>query len=558
MSRVLPGVIFFRSFILSGCCFFLLMLPATAQDSLQPGQVIRIGFDRDYPPFEFAEEENPAGFDIEIARAVMGVLGYKTEFVGGSWGEITRMLNAGEIDLIAGMYMNPGREEHYAFSVPYIISFHAVFYPKNGSLQTLTDLKNAPAPRVILQENPHIIDYIRQLNPRTQFVFRENALACLVLLSTGGGDVAIAPEKVGQYHIRKLALENISTTDIPILPREYAFAACKTDTLLIGRINHGLGMMQHSGEYIGIYRKWFDDGRKPGIPAWVMITTMSAILLLMVALGVYFSWNRQLKRMVGVKTLEISRQLLEKEKAEAQLIIEKARAEESDRLKSAFLANMSHEIRTPMNAIIGFSELMADERTSLADRKNYYLVVQNNSQVLLNLINDIIDIAKIEAQQLEVNREPVRVNALLGSLFETYKNELRLRKKEHISLELEMPGSDMLFIIADEYRLSQVFTNVVVNAIKFTNQGYIRFGYIQEDRHLRFFVKDTGIGIPYDKQQVIFSRFRQVDEGLTRKYDGAGLGLFICQSLVNLMNGEIWLHSETGVGSEFSFRFPLT
>ena len=98
---------------------------------------------------------------------------------------------------------------------------------------------------------------------------------------------------------------------------------------------------------------------------------------------------------------------------------------------------------------------------------------------------------------------------------------------------------------------------MVVNAIKFTNQGFIRFGYAQEEKHFRFFVKDTGIGIPFDKQQVIFNRFRQVDEGLTRKYDGAGLGLFICKSLVNLMHGEIWLQSQPGVGSEFSFRFSL-
>lgn len=557
MLRVAPVASITRGLIFTLCLICFLQPAYPVRDSIQARQVIRIGFDRDYPPFEFAEGESPAGFDIEIAGAVMDLLAYETEFIGGSWDEINRLLKDGGIDLIAGMYLNPGREDYFAFSVPYIISFHAIFYLKTGSLRTLTDLKNAVAPRVIMQKNAHIIDYIKRINPGTQFIFRENALACLVLLSTDGGDLAIAPEKVGRYHIRSKELTNISTTDIPIMPREYAFAARKTDTVLIGRINDGLSQLQHSGEYISIYRKWFGDDAKSVIPAWIIITALAAIFLLMVALGVYFFWNRQLKRMVSLKTLEISRQLLDKEKAEAQLIVEKARAEESDRLKSAFLANMSHEIRTPMNAIIGFSELMADERTSLSDRKNYYSVVQNNSQVLLNLINDIIDIAKIEAQRLEVNREPVRINALLGNLFETYKNELRLRRKEHISLELEMPGSDMLFVIADEFRLSQVFTNLVVNAIKFTNQGFIRFGYAQEEKHLRFFVKDTGIGIPFDKQQVIFNRFRQVDEGLTRKYDGAGLGLFICKSLVNLMHGEIWLQSQPGVGSEFSFRFSL-
>lgn len=439
--------------------FVLLMVVAVLPPSLMAAKKsLRVGIDQDYPPFEYLNEKGqPSGFDYEVALSVLRVLDIEAKFLHGNWSQINRMLKDGEVDLLAGVYLNPGREDEYEFSLPYIITSHALFYTQSSQLQTLADIKNAPRPKVIVQNNPHITQYILKLNPKARLVFGHSAADCMRLLAADSGSIAIAPEQVGLYYIRKLGLSNVLVTDVRLLPREYSFATRKGDTLLIQLINHGLNLIQKTGEYDVIREKWLinEKGREfPVVLIWIAGLIIGFLLFILL---IYFFWNRQLKRRVSEKTRELNLKLIEKERAEQQLTIEKERAEESDRLKSAFLANMSHEIRTPMNAIIGFSELMADEKISNPERKAFYDLVNTNSQILLNLINDIIDIAKIEAKQLEVNREPVRVNTLLNTLFDTYKLELRIRRKEHLSLELELPADDNLFVIADEFRLGQVF-----------------------------------------------------------------------------------------------------
>ena len=246
-------------------------------------------------------------------------------------------------------------------------------------------------------------------------------------------------------------------------------------------------------------------------------------------------------------------------KFEKDLIEAKEHAEKSDKLKSAFLANMSHEIRTPMNGIVGFLNFIEREDLPAEKRHAYTGIIRGNVQQLLQLIGDIVDISKMDSQQLSLHRITFDLNKLLNEL-EIFFQDFILKHDKN--LELLLDRSEFISpctIESDPVRLKQVVSNLIGNAVKFTEKGYVRFGYkLTENRdQLYFFVEDTGIGIPESKKEYIFERFRQAHDGKTQiLYGGTGLGLAISKNLVEMMGGKINVDSEEGVGSSFYFTLP--
>ena len=232
----------------------------------------------------------------------------------------------------------------------------------------------------------------------------------------------------------------------------------------------------------------------------------------------------------------------------------KDKAEEADKLKSAFLANMSHEIRTPMNGIIGFAELLQNQNNTSEKTEFFVKIINTCSNQLLALINDIIDISKIEAGQIIISNNTVDINQVLfevNSIIQIPHNK---------PIEIICPNlKDIqgLKILIDEVRLKQILINLINNALKFTNNGYIEFGYKLKQKNIVFYVKDTGIGISIDNQHLIFERFRQIETSSATLSGGTGLGLAISKALVEKMGGTIWVESTFGSGSAFYFQFPL-
>ncbi|MCX6283925.1 MAG: ATP-binding protein, partial [Bacteroidetes bacterium] len=260
----------------------------------------------------------------------------------------------------------------------------------------------------------------------------------------------------------------------------------------------------------------------------------------------------------------IYRDITDRKRIEKNMVAAKEKAEESDRLKSAFLSNMSHEIRTPMNAIIGFSTLLSDPSATDEERQEFIRIIKERGNDLMRIMDDIIDIAKIEAGQVKIEIRECPVNTLLSSLFSTMNEVRKKLLKTHVDLRFKPFSPDKDFtILTDGNRLRQVLSNLIENSFKFTDQGFVEFGYTFKTEEnsgpvIEFFVRDSGIGIPIDKQQVIFERFRQADDTSTRKYGGTGLGLTICKNLMSLLNGDIRLESETGQGATFYISLPLT
>jgi PAS domain S-box-containing protein len=256
--------------------------------------------------------------------------------------------------------------------------------------------------------------------------------------------------------------------------------------------------------------------------------------------------------------LEIHRTQLEEivRQRTAELTEAKDKAEESDRLKSAFLANMSHEIRTPLNAIIGFIDLIINESLDKETKGSYAKIVQSNSESLLQLINDILDLAQIESGQLKIDRDTRNLSQLISLTFNSIRGSKVVAMRKDLSFRLALPD-EFKAIHTDELRFRQVLTNLIDNAIKYTERGTIEVGFRIRNREAVIFVKDTGIGIPSGKQQFIFERFTKIENPALRFYKGIGLGLAIVKKLVELLGGEIWVESEEGKGSCFYFTQPL-
>lgn len=320
---------------------------------------------------------------------------------------------------------------------------------------------------------------------------------------------------------------------------------------LIGNTDFDYFSRESATKYHENDRKLIEDNQPIRSAEW--ITMQDGRTLLMDTLKVLY--RDKSGKAIGI--MAISRDITEIEEVKTKLEEAKEKAVESDKLKTAFLANMSHEIRTPMNAIVGFASLLTDENLSPEDKKDYANHVNQGSETLLNLIDDIIDIAKIESGQLNVSLQPMNLKVIMDELHTMFLNQLKIREKDHIKLIQEVEDLSAGFVIhSDEFRLRQVIINLVINAVKFTSEGSITYGFRQIDGFLEFYVKDTGIGISPQNKKVIFERFRQDKTSGMKHSGGTGLGLAISTHIVELLGGVLSVESEVRKGSVFTFTIP--
>jgi len=246
--------------------------------------------------------------------------------------------------------------------------------------------------------------------------------------------------------------------------------------------------------------------------------------------------------------------ITERKVQEEELLKAKEKAEESDRLKSSFLANMSHEIRTPMNGILGFTELLKEPQLTGEEQEKYISIIEKSGYRLLNIINDIISLSKLESGYTELTLTETNINDQIEYINTFFRPEAD-QKGIQLLFKERLTDGDAI-IRTDQEKIYAILTNLVKNAIKFTIKGSIETGCVRKGGYLEFFVKDTGVGIPEALSEIVFKRFMQGSDSLTRNYEGAGLGLSISKGFVELMGGRIWIESEEGKGSTFFFTIP--
>lgn len=236
----------------------------------------------------------------------------------------------------------------------------------------------------------------------------------------------------------------------------------------------------------------------------------------------------------------------------------KEKAEESDLLKASFLTNLSHEIRTPMNAILGFSDLLANENITEKEKIEFITVIRRSGKNLVSIIDDLIEMSKIETKQVKPNHSAFNLDEVLNGIKQTV--EITIPQDKTLDIKYDQPKHPVVFqTISDLTKLKQIIVNLLSNSIKYTEKGIINFGYKinAESNAIEFYVTDTGIGIPKDKFKSIFSRFHRIQNDKTINLSGLGLGLSICKAYVKMLGGKIWVESEEGKGTSFSFTIPL-
>lgn len=243
---------------------------------------------------------------------------------------------------------------------------------------------------------------------------------------------------------------------------------------------------------------------------------------------------------------------------EIDLIRAKELAEESDRLKTAFLENLSHEIRTPLNGIIGFASLLRLQSNLNDESVSYIQIIEDSGKHLLSIIDDLIEISRIETSQFEIKPDEFNLNELMEEVYQYFNESSRFRNRAVIFSLTKALKDEKAYVFTDKERIRQILGKLLSNAFKFTSEGRIDFGYdLSETGNLRFFVNDTGIGITESARAIVFDRFRQADDTTTRKYGGTGLGLSICKGIVESMKGRIWFESEPDQGTSFYVELPI-
>jgi signal transduction histidine kinase len=256
--------------------------------------------------------------------------------------------------------------------------------------------------------------------------------------------------------------------------------------------------------------------------------------------------------------MAISRDITKQKMAQQRIEEARKKAEEADQLKSAFLQNISHEIRTPLNAIIGFSDvLLSDDEIPDNDKKSYLQLIIRNGQILLHVFNDTIKLSRIQSGLITVEKNFIYLNNMVTDLYRQFLIEKKQLGKDHLKLELIKGNENSKFsVCVDGQKIKDILESLLDNAVKFTREGEIQFGYQMDKGIIEFFVSDTGIGIPEDKFTEIFQRFYQLDSSMTREYGGTGIGLSLAMDFAKLIGTEIEVQSAPGKGSRFSFRVP--
>ncbi|MCX7634475.1 MAG: ATP-binding protein [Syntrophales bacterium] len=519
-------------------------------------RVVRVGVYDNAPKIFISPAGKPEGIFIDLITFIAERERWTIQYIPGTWKEGLDRLATGEIDLMPDVAYTAEREKRFSFhKVPALSSWDQLYGRKESGIQSVLDLSGKKI--VVLEGSVQEAEFKRMVEsfglPMTLIRVADYKQG-FAMVSRGEGDAVVTNKFYGALHARNYGLED---TAIVFNPSALYFAAPKGkhEDLLAAIDKHLTPLKQDpQSAYYRALKRWTAEEVRFKLPLWVQaVGLVLGVVLLMSVVG-----RVTLKRQVDARTQELRRINAEMEQrivertAELAAAMEKAQA--ADRLKSAFLATMSHELRTPLNSIIGFTGIILGGHVGpLNEEQRKQLgMVRSSSLHLLALINDVLDLSKIEAGQLTLAEEDVELPGVIEKVRQTIQP---LAQGKGLTLETRI-APDIGTIRADRRRLEQILLNLLNNAVKFTEKGSITVVCAQDERDVIFQVIDTGIGIREEDQETVFLPFRQIDSGISRRYEGTGLGLSITKRLVELMGGKIWVTSRLGAGSTFAFSLP--
>jgi signal transduction histidine kinase len=538
ITKMIKKYLLFALIIFSYACNNNDILDKNEKEWLKDHPNLIVGISPNAPPYQFVNDKGEiSGIFIDFLSIIEKRTDYKFKKVYQS--DFSKLLSdtkEGNVDILLEVQKTEERQ-HYLNFTPALLSHPHVIVVRSSQqgISSIVDLKDK---NIAVVNKYAIQEYLAKNYPLIRLTPLTDDVTCLRAVATGYTDAFICQQAVATYYIEKEGISNLKIAGEINYKNELSIASRKDlDTLNI-ILTKAVNSISKN-EKQKIYNNWLIYEDRPFyFEAKFWIILVMAILLV---LTLTIAFNVTLRKIVKQKTSE--------------LIVAKEKAEESDRLKSAFLANMSHEIRTPMNGILGFAELLKEPALPAEQQQEYVHIIEKSGTRLLNIINNILDISKIESGQMKVFLSESNINEQIEYIFTFLKPEIE-KKGLQFFYKNALPPNEAI-IKTDREKIYAILTNLVKNAVKYTNEGSIEFGYEKKEKDLEFYIKDTGIGVAENRQDAIFERFIQADISDKHAFQGAGLGLSIAKAYVEMLGGKIWLESNhERKGSTFYFTIP--
>jgi signal transduction histidine kinase/ActR/RegA family two-component response regulator len=513
-------------------------------------------FSDNYPPYSYINEKGElVGFNVDILNAIIKLDTIKINIKSGDWKTINENLENGKIQAIGGDHIPGISDDEYFYTRSAINTSHCFFYNTNyHSKFSLEILRSINQPTIALWNNDVLIKYVQSINPTAKFVFVKDYNEFVSIIDRK--DITcFFGQRVGcMFYAHKFGKDYVKPLNHRILERNMGFKVSKNAPELSQMLSNGLEVILANGDYQKIYDKWIETYDKDYNQTlnYEYLLLISTIIALIILILLIINWVLQTR--VREKTKDLRNQLVLNSEIMNELEMQKNKAEESDKMKSAFLANMSHEIRTPMNGILGFADLLRNNDYSAEKQDKFLDIIQKSGKRMLETINNIIDVSKLESGLEKPQFKEVNIKKIISDLFNFFNAEATA-KGINLTLNEELSTATTPFY-TDEYKLNSILTNLIKNAIKFTSKGSVDIYYTLTNDYATFKVSDSGIGIPFDKQPYIFDQFVQADYSHSSGYEGSGLGLSISKGYVALLQGEIKLDSAPNTGTTFTFKIP--
>ena len=502
--------------------------------------VLRLGYAKDWPPVEYVDREGRfVGMTADFMETLGHIMGVTIKPIKQKdWRTTMEKMEDGSLDILGSVSCTPQREEALLFSKPYL-RFPMVIVTAQAA-PYVGDMKELAGKKIAVVNGYASHDILKIRHPELDLLLVDDVtsgLNAVIRRKAYGfvGSLAAISHVMGREGISGLKVSGET-------PYNYRLAVGvrKDEPILAGIIQKAVDTISEEARN-AIFQRWISVTYERGFDYHLLWKVLFAATLILLAI---LYWNRRLAREIGLR-----------QKIEGELVEAKESAESANRVKSAFLAGMSHELRTPLNSIVGFTGILLNELAGPLnlEQKKQLKMVKGSSRHLLNLINDVLDISKIEAGELMVSCEAFSIRNMVYGVAQSL---MPLAEQKGLSVSVEMaPDVDM--ITSDERRVRQVLINLANNAVKFTEKGTVKIRCVKGDSRIKVEISDSGIGIHKDDMDKLFRPFQQLDTGTSRRYEGTGLGLSVCKRIVDVLGGNIYVESQLGMGSAFTFTLPL-